>query len=111
MLDLELGRPCNTEFYLNLELRTKEKTLWCPAGFAVAKEQFVIDAFANTYDELVADAPLLVDDTYGSLRVMSDDVNIRFERRERNQLVSIKVGGEELLQGPMRFNFWPGADG
>lgn len=106
VLDLELGRPCNTEFYLNLELRTKEKTLWCPAGFAVAKEQFVIDAFANTYDELVADAPLLVDDTYGSLRVMSDDVNIRFERRERNQLVSIKVGGEELLQGPMRFNFW-----
>ena len=91
---------------MNLELRTKEKTLWCPAGFAVAKEQFVIDAFANTYDELVADAPLLVDDTYGSLRVMSDDVNIRFERRERNQLVSIKVGGEELLQGPMRFNFW-----
>jgi len=66
----------------------------------------IIDAFANTYDELVADAPLLVDDTYGSLRVMSDDVNIRFERRERNQLVSIKVGGEELLQGPMRFNFW-----
>lgn len=106
VLDLELGRPCNTEFYLNLELRTKEETLWCPAGFAVAKEQFVIDAFANTYDELVADAPLLVDDTYGSLRVMSDDVNIRFERRERNQLVSIKVGGEELLQGPMRFNFW-----
>lgn len=106
VLDLELGRPCNTEFYLNLELRIKEKTLWCPAGFAVAKEQFVIDAFANTYDELVADAPLLVDDTYGSLRVMSDDVNIRFERRERNQLVSIKVGGEELLQGPMRFNFW-----
>lgn len=106
VLDLELGRPCNTEFYLNLELRTKEKTLWCQAGFAVAKEQFVIDAFANTYDELVADAPLLVDDTYGSLRVMSDDVNIRFERRERNQLVSIKVGGEELLQGPMRFNFW-----
>ena len=106
VLDLELGRPCNTEFYLNLELRTKEKTLWCPAGFAVAKVQFVIDAFANTYDELVADAPLLVDDTYGSLRVMSDDVNIRFERRERNQLVSIKVGGEELLQGPMRFNFW-----
>ena len=106
VLDLELGRPCNTEFYLNLELRTKEKTLWCPAGFAVAKEQFVIDAFANTYDELVADAPLLVDDTYGSLRVMSDDVNIRFERRERNQLVSIKVGGQELLQGPMRFNFW-----
>ena len=42
VLDLELGRPCNTEFYLNLELRTKEKTLWCPAGFAVAKEQFVI---------------------------------------------------------------------
>jgi beta-galactosidase len=27
-------------------------------------------------------------------------------KRERNQLYSIKVGGEELLQAPVRLNFW-----
>lgn len=106
VVDIELNRISSTECYLNLELRVKEDTAWCKAGHVVAQEQFVINEFENTYDELQTDAPLLVDDTYGSLRVMSDDVNIRFERRERNQLASIKVGGEELLQAPMRFNFW-----
>ena len=44
----------------------------------VAEEQFVINEFENTYDELEVDQPLIVDDTYGSLRVISDDVNVRF---------------------------------
>ena len=84
----------------------KEDTAWCEEGHIIAWEQFVINEFENTYDELEADAPLIVNDTYGSLRIISDDINIRFERRERNQLYSIKVGGEELLQAPMRLNFW-----
>jgi beta-galactosidase len=106
VIDLELSRISNTECYLNLELRTKEDTPWCEAGHIVAEEQFVINEFENTYDELEAEQELIVDDTYGSLRIISEDVNIRFERRERNQLASIKVGGEELLREPMRLNFW-----
>lgn len=106
VVDLELNKVTNTECYLNFELRTKEKTPWCEAGHIVAEEQFVINEFENTYDELEGDAPLIVADTYGSLRIISDDVNIRFEKRERNQLYSIKVGGEELLSAPVRLNFW-----
>lgn len=106
VIDLELGRVTSTEHYLNFELRTKEKTPWCEAGHIVAEEQFVINEFENTYDELEGDAPLIVADTYGSLRIISDDINIRFEKRERNQLYSIKVGGEELLSAPVRLNFW-----
>lgn len=48
----------------------------------------------------------MVDDTYGSLRIIADDLNIRFEKRERNQLYSIKANGEEMLSAPMRLNFW-----
>lgn len=105
-INLELAKASSTEYYLNLELKVKEDTSWCKAGHIVAEEQFVINEFANTYDELEEDLPLLVDDTYGSLRIISDDINIRFERRERNQLYSIKVNGEEMLQAPMRLNFW-----
>ena len=76
------------------------------AGHIIAEEQFVINEFENTYDELEESAELLVSDTYGSLRIRTDDVDIRFERRERNQLCSIKVGGEELLTSPVRLNFW-----
>lgn len=106
VLDLELNRVTSTECYLNLELRTKDKTAWCDAGHVVAEQQFVINEFENTYDELEGDSPLIVADTYGSLRIFCDDINIRFEKRERNQLYSIKVGGEELLSAPVRLNFW-----
>ena len=106
VLDLELNKVTSTECYLNLELRVKENTPWCDAGHVVAEQQFVINEFENTYDELEGDLPLIVADTYGSLRIFCDDVHIRFEKRERNQLYSIKVGGEELLSAPVRLNFW-----
>ena len=106
VVDLELGKVGNTECYLNLELRLKEDSEWAQAGHIVAWEQFVINEFENVYDELEEEEPLLVDDTYGSLRIISEDAVVRFERRERNQLYSIKIGGEELLSQPMRFNFW-----
>ncbi|MCD7872239.1 MAG: DUF4981 domain-containing protein, partial [Clostridiales bacterium] len=106
VIDLELNKITNTECYLNFELRVKNDTRWCDAGHIVAKEQFVINEFENTYDELEIGDELIVADTYGSLRVFTEDVNIRFERRERNQLASVKIGGEELLAAPVRLNFW-----
>lgn len=106
VIDLELGKTISTEHYLNLELRTKEDTLWSEAGHIAAQEQFVLNEFESEYNELEEDQQLIVDDTYGSIRVLSDNVNVRFERRERNQLYSIKIDGEELLSQPMRLNFW-----
>ena len=106
VLDLELNKVTSTECYLNLELRVKENTPWCDAGHVIAEQQFVINEFENTYDEPEGDLPLIVADTYGSLRIFCNDVHIRFEKRERNQLYSIKVGGEELLSAPVRLNFW-----
>ena len=106
VVDLELTRISNTESYLNLELRTTEDCSWAEEGHVVAEEQFVINEFENTYDELELGEELVVADTYGSLRIIADDINIRFERRERNQLYSIKVGGEDILSAPVRFNFW-----
>ncbi len=106
VIDLELSRVTSNECYLDLEFRTKHDTPWCEEGHIVACEQFIINEFENTYDELEEDEELIVNDTYGSLRITGDDIDIRFERRERNQLCSIKVGGEELLQAPMRLNFW-----
>ncbi|MDE5995796.1 MAG: DUF4981 domain-containing protein, partial [Eubacterium sp.] len=106
VVDLELTRISNTESYLNLELRTTEDCAWAEEGHVVAEEQFVINEFENTYDELETGEELVVADSYGSLRIRTEDLNIRFERRERNQLYSIKVGGEDILAAPGRFNFW-----
>ncbi len=106
VIDLELNRITSTECYINLELRTKQDNEWSEAGHIVAEEQFIINEFENTYDELELGEELIVADTYGSLRIFTEDINIRFERRERNQLYSIRVGGEELLSAPVRLNFW-----
>ena len=106
VIDLELTRISNTESYLNLELLTTEDYNWAEEGHVVAEEQFVINEFENTYDELEAGEELVVADSYGSLRICSEDLDIRFERRERNQLYSIKVGGEDILISPVRLNFW-----
>src|SRR5699024_2677958 len=105
-VDLELNRITTTECYIELEFVTKEDTAWCPAGHIVAEEQFIINEFENTYDELETGEELVVADTYGSLRILTQDINIRFERRERNQLYSIKIGDEWLLAAPVRLNFW-----
>lgn len=106
VVDLELTRISSTESYLNLELRTTEDCAWVEEGHIIAEEQFVINEFENTYDELETGEELVVADSYGSLRILSEDLNIRFERRERNQLYSIRVGGEDILTAPVRFNFW-----
>ena len=106
VVDLELGKVSSDECYLNLELRVKHDTEWCKAGHVIAEEQFVINEFENTYDVLEEEQELLVNETYGNLRISSEDVLVRFEKRERNQLKSIKIGGEEMLLAPMRFNFW-----
>ncbi len=106
IVDLELGKVSNDECYLNVELRLKNETNWADVGHVVAYEQFVINEFENTYEELKNGEELIVDDTYGSLKIIGENFVVRFERRERNQLYSIKINGEELLKEPMRLNFW-----
>ncbi len=106
VVDLELTRISSTESYLNLEPRTTEDCAWVEEGHIIAEEQFVINEFENTYDELETGEELVIADSYGSPYPFSEDLNIRFERRERNQLYSIRVGGEDILTAPVRFNFW-----
>lgn len=105
-VDLELNRITALENYLDIEFVQRAETAWCGEGHIIAEEQFVINEFETDEQELESGDELVVADTYGSLRVMGKSINVRFERRERNQLYSIKVNGEELLAAPVRLNFW-----
>ncbi len=106
VVDLELNKVTSTECYLNVAFVTVEDNLFAGEGHIVAEEQFVINEFENTYDELESDEELIVVDTYGVLKIISDNVQIRFNRRDSNRLASIKVDGEELLQDEVKMNFW-----
>ena len=102
VVDLELSRATNSEYYLNLSLVAPG--LLCEEN-VVAAAQFVINEFENAYYEPEPLDELIVADTYGSLRVMGGKMSVRFNRRN-SCLAGITVNGEELLAGEMRLNFW-----
>lgn len=105
LVDLELNRVINTEWYLNLEVRLREDTPWADSGHVIAWEQFVVNEFALPEMEIHGSDKLLVTDTYGTLRIMSDDLSVAFNRRS-GKLMSIKYQGEEQLGDQVRLNFW-----
>lgn len=105
LVDLELNRVINTEWYLNLELRLREDTLWAEAGHVIAWEQFIVNEFVTTPIDVQESETLLITDTYGTLRIMSDDLSVAFNRRS-GRLMSIKFKGEEALSDEVMLNFW-----
>lgn len=105
LVDLELNRVINTEWYLNLEVRLREDTPWAVAGHVIAWEQFVVNEFALPETDACGSEKLLVTDTYGTLRIMSDDLSVAFNRRS-GKLMSMKCQGEEQLSDQVRLNFW-----
>lgn len=105
VIDLELNKVIHTEWYLDVAFTLAEDTLWAPAGHPVADTQFVMNEFELDLPTLTSDLPLLVTDTYGTLRIMSDDFSVAFSRRE-GKLMSLRCNAEELLAGKAGMNFW-----
>lgn len=105
VIDLELNRVLSTEWYLNVAFTLEEDTLWAPAGHIIAQNQFVMNEFALELPALESELPLLVTDTYGMLKILSDDFAVSFSRRE-GKLTSIRTRGTELLAAPVEMNFW-----
>lgn len=105
VIDLELNKVLNTEWYLNVAFALSEDTLWAHMGHIVAQAQFVMNEFELDLPVLDCEAPLLVTDTYGTLRIMSDEFSVAFNRRE-GKLMSIRADGEEFLAAQPGMNFW-----
>ncbi len=74
------------EKLLNISARLKEDTPWAPAGFTVAREQFVLEPY-----------------TFPTATAGKGQADIRVEG---NVLTSWVVDGRELLQAPLEPYFW-----
>lgn len=105
IIDLELNRVLSTEWYLRLSFLLAEDTAWASAGHVVAEEQFTVNEFELAIPPIDSDEKLIVTDTYGTLRIISDNMSVAFNRRS-NKLKSIKVNGNELLAEEASLNFW-----
>ncbi|MCC8022404.1 MAG: DUF4981 domain-containing protein [Clostridiales bacterium] len=105
IVDLDLNKIIQSEWYLNLEFRLTGDTLWGEKGHVVARQQYVINEFLRSLPSLDQGVPLLVTDTYGALKVISDQFSVVFTRRD-NRLASIRVGNQEVLAQAVDLNFW-----
>ena len=84
-----------SETLLNVEARLKEDKPWAPKGFAVAREQFVLQPWEWTHHAIVS-TPLLHREGHGGGSVTIDG----------NNLTSWIVDGQEMLQAPLEPYFW-----
>ncbi len=98
------------EYWLDLVFHLKKDTLWAPAGHEIAWEQFKLPWSAAASSEVPqkpsADAPKLTlaqDDAKAT--VQGSDFSLVIDKK-CGWLVSLKHRGTELIEQPLRPDFW-----
>lgn len=99
VLDLELNRITNDEWWLNLIFTGKadEKI--------VAQKQFRVNANDSWHRTLPEGGEISMWETYGNICVSSREIEVKVSRRT-GLLSSFKYMGEELLKEPVKPVFW-----
>ncbi len=96
------------EVILNLYARTRKDELWAAAGFALAKEQFVLKS-GNAFGIDGAGKETEVTDGADNIVVEGGDSRFVFSKTN-GALVSWKEGSTELLKGALEPYFWKPAN-
>ena len=95
------------EAFLNLSFTLRESTNYADAGFQTASAQFVL----NEGKRIVSDpasgtGALLTSVREGCVyRIYGEDFSLKFDLLH-GELIGIRTGGQQLLESPMRPNFW-----
>lgn len=105
---LKANNSSDSEICLNLYVRLKKATIWAADGFCVAREQFVLKAFAvpNIIDSGKA---LQTKESDTEVVVQNEDFSARFSKKS-GALLSWKVQQKELMKGPLEPYFWKPAN-
>jgi beta-galactosidase len=111
IVPLPLPRPApdpGREYFLKVSLRAREASPGLPKGHIVATEQFLLPAAAgasSSSSSAMALPPLTIEDGPRFLRLVGQDVAVRFDRLT-GDLDSFVVGGHELLASGIEPNYW-----
>ncbi len=103
----EYDITCDTLIYgsevlLNVAARLRHDTPWAKAGFAVAREQFVLTPYAFT--EELEGKPAQAHQTADGISVTTENGTISIDNR--GDLASWIVDGKQLLAAPLSPYFW-----
>ncbi len=108
IVSLPLPRPApepGREYSLNVSLHAREASPGIPRGYAVAAEQFFLPAAAGAAAAEPALPPLTIEDGPRFVRLVGQDLAVRFDRLT-GDLDSFVVGGRELIASGIEPNFW-----
>ncbi|MEY8391219.1 glycoside hydrolase family 2 TIM barrel-domain containing protein [Lachnospiraceae bacterium 45-W7] len=95
------------EYYLNLSVRLKEKTLWADAGHEVAYEQFAVPAEVKKAEKAVTAKVQVNQDAPEHIVVSGDNFSFQIDK-ETGAIRNYVYKDETLLtQGPVP-NYWRG---
>lgn len=92
------------EYFLNLSFQLKEAKNWAVAGHQIAWEQLVLQETKLNRRVTLASS-LETKEAGNQIVIKTSAATIAFDK-EKGQLVSYQVGGEELLTAPLSPNFW-----
>lgn len=93
------------ETYIRFIFTAKDSTSFCEKGYKMCFDQIKLCDAAEKIQHLDNNADIVLDDSPIYVTVSAGDVSYRFNKR-LSEFDSIKFGGRELLDRPMRFNFF-----
>ena len=107
-LPVPLLPATNGEILLNVYARLKEPALWADKGFAVAREQFLIQQ-VNIEPISASDTDVKIEKLADILQITAG-TNVYRINATNGALISWKQDGNELLQGVLEPYFWKPAN-
>lgn len=103
-----ISRSASQEVFLNVYAKLKQETVWAPAGFTVAKEQFLVHA--NDPSTLqAAGAEVKIKKSKNAIDITAGTSSFRIHPAT-GSLISWKAEGKELLFGELEPYFWKPAN-
>lgn len=103
-----ISRNASQEIFLNIYAKLKQKTIWAPAGFSVAKEQFLVHTTQPSALQ-AAGSEVNIENSKTVIDVTAGQVFFRISS-VTGSLVSWKIKGKELLYGELEPYFWKTAN-
>ncbi|PTX99069.1 glycoside hydrolase family 2 TIM barrel-domain containing protein [Opitutus sp. ER46] len=94
-----------TEYFLEVRFQLKTATVWADAGHEVAWEQFKLPWSASAAAAPRQRGTLTLVESVPEFRVSGSGFSAAFDRRT-GLLVSLRTGDVELLEQPLRPDFW-----
>ncbi|AUP80591.1 glycoside hydrolase family 2 TIM barrel-domain containing protein [Flavivirga eckloniae] len=94
-----------SEYFINIQGKLKESTLWENKGYVVFQDQFKLDYDVPETKAVTSNSALTVDSTDSVITVTNKSVTLKIDKTT-GYISSYKAKGIDVLKTPLKLNFW-----